>query len=222
MSKTFTKRDFVNRAHLIHGDTYNYTNTIYVSNAKPVRIDCRVAGHAPFWQTPSNHCKGNGCPACATERRVSGVLSSAARRFVARSQEVHGDLYSYQETVYVNSKSEVTIHCSHHGPFQQTTSLHLRGLGCPACGLERGAAARRDGLDGFIAKATARHGTTYDYTEVVYVNSRTKVKISCPSHGAFFKRPAMHISGEGCPACGMERKRGGPGTLTDGRGEFSA
>ena len=207
MSKKFTKEDFVDKARSIHGDTYDYDHTIYTNNATPLRIDCRVPGHGPFWQTPSNHCKGNGCPICSTERRVSGVLSSAASKFVSKARNIHGDLYGYTETVYVDSRSDVTIHCSRHGRFRQVASVHLQGLGCPACGLERGAAARRDGLEGFKAKAIARHGMTYDYAEVEYVNSRTKVKIGCPIHGPFFKRPAMHINGEGCPTCGMERKR---------------
>jgi hypothetical protein len=207
MSKKFTKKDFVDKARSVHGETYDYSHTIYTNNASPLRIDCRVPGHGPFWQTPSNHCKGNGCPICSTERRVSGVLSSAASKFVSKARNIHGDLYNYAETIYVDSRSDVTIHCSRHGRFRQVASLHLQGLGCPACGLERGAAARRDGLEGFKAKAIARHGTTYDYAEVEYVNSRTKVKIGCPIHGPFFKRPAMHINGEGCPTCGMERKR---------------
>jgi Zn finger protein HypA/HybF involved in hydrogenase expression len=207
MPKKFTKEQFVVKARAFHGDTYDYTHTIYLNNAAPLRIDCRVPGHSPFWQTPSNHCKGNGCPTCSTERRVTSVLSSAAGKFVTRAQAVHGDLYNYKETTYINSKTEVAIHCPRHGRFLQIAYLHLKGLGCPACGLERGAIARRDGLKEFKAKAIARHGTIYDYAEVEYVNSRTKVKIGCPIHGPFFKRPAMHVSGEGCPVCGMERKR---------------
>jgi hypothetical protein len=207
MSKKFTIKDFVEKAKSVHGNTYDYSRAIYTNNASPLRIDCRVPGHAPFWQAPNNHYKGNGCPACSTERRVSRVLSSAASKFVSKAQKIHGDLYNYKEIVYVDSKSDVTIHCSRHGRFRQVASLHLQGQGCPACGLERGAAARRDGLEDFKAKAIARYGTTYDYAEVEYVNSRTKVKIGCPIHGPFFKRPAMHINGEGCPTCGMERRR---------------
>jgi hypothetical protein len=207
MSHKFTKEQFVAAARAVHGETYDYSRTIYQNNVTPLRIDCRIPGHAPFWQTPSNHCKGHGCPTCSTERRVSGVLSSAANRFVARAQELHGDLYSYHETIYINSKTKVAINCPRHGRFLQVAALHLKGLGCPACGLERGASVRSDGLEGFKAKAIARHGAIYDYSEVAYVNSRTKVKIGCPIHGLFFKRPAMHINGEGCPACGIERKR---------------
>jgi hypothetical protein len=206
MPKKFTKKQFVAAAHAVHGDTYDYSHTVYLNNATPLKIDCRVPGHASFWQTPSNHCRGNGCPACSTERRVAGVLCSAANDFITKARSVHGDMYGYEETVYADSKTKLVIRCSRHGPFLQSAAQHLKGRGCLACGLERGASVRRDGPEGFKAKAKVQHGTIYDYSEVEYVNSRTKVKIICPVHGPFFKRPAMHINGEGCPVCGMERK----------------
>lgn len=54
----------------------------------------------------------------------------------------------------------------------------------------------------FIAKARAKHGQRYDYSDVVYINSQTKVRINCQEHGPFHTRPAAHVAGRGCPACG--------------------
>ena len=42
----------------------------------------------------------------------------------------------------------------------------------------------------------------YDYSEVDYVNSQTKVKIKCPIHGPFLMKPNSHFNGQGCPSCG--------------------
>lgn len=56
--------------------------------------------------------------------------------------------------------------------------------------------------DSFIAKARERHGNKYDYSKVEYVNSQTKVKIICPSHGLFEQTPAEHLRGRGCMECG--------------------
>lgn len=193
-------------ARAVHGESYDYTRSVYLNSATPLIIECRVPGHPPFLQSPSNHCRGNGCPVCSTKRRVTGLLCSAAETFIAKARMVHGDLYGYEEAVYVDSKTKLVIHCPKHGRFLQNATQHLKGLGCPACGFERGADLRSDGLEGFKAKAVTRHGGIYDYSEVDYVNSRTKIRISCPVHGPFLKRPAMHIKGEGCPACGMERK----------------
>lgn len=53
----------------------------------------------------------------------------------------------------------------------------------------------------FVAKANELHGNKYDYSKVVYVNSRTKVSIICPIHGTFEQLPSSHLSGNGCPKC---------------------
>lgn len=64
--------------------------------------------------------------------------------------------------------------------------------------MERGAA--------FVASAKELHGDVYDYSEVEYVRSNTHVTLSCPTHGRFEQRPANHLRGQGCPACGQTIK----------------
>lgn len=59
----------------------------------------------------------------------------------------------------------------------------------------------------FIDRATTIHGTTYDYSEVVYINCSTKVPIKCHTHGTFLQSPEKHLAGRGCPLCGRERSR---------------
>ena len=56
--------------------------------------------------------------------------------------------------------------------------------------------------DIFIEKAKEVHGEKYDYSEINYINKRTKVKIKCPIHGVFMQLPMNHIRGQGCPECG--------------------
>lgn len=56
----------------------------------------------------------------------------------------------------------------------------------------------------FKEKAKQLHNNKYDYSNVVYVNSRTKVKIICPKHGGFEQLPSSHLQGNGCPECARE------------------
>ena len=44
-----------------------------------------------------------------------------------------------------------------------------------------------------------------DFSETVYVNKRTKVKLICPIHGEFEKLPTNILKGQGCPKCGWNR-----------------
>jgi hypothetical protein len=54
----------------------------------------------------------------------------------------------------------------------------------------------------FIEKAKNIHGNKYDYSKIEYVNSKTKVIITCPLHGDFKQEPRHHINGSSCLKCG--------------------
>jgi len=56
----------------------------------------------------------------------------------------------------------------------------------------------------FIEKCTSLHGGKYDYSEVVYKDSKTKVKIICPDHGRFEMIAGKHTQGRKCPECAKE------------------
>lgn len=45
----------------------------------------------------------------------------------------------------------------------------------------------------FINKAKEVHNNTYDYSQVDYINNKTKVKIICNLHGEFLQSPASHL-----------------------------
>jgi len=59
----------------------------------------------------------------------------------------------------------------------------------------------------FIKRAQEIHNTKYDYSQVDYINSNTKIKILCPVHGIFEQRPNGHISRKnGCPQCSIKKR----------------
>lgn len=60
--------------------------------------------------------------------------------------------------------------------------------------------------DNFIKKFQEIHKHKYDYSLVVYKNSKTKVCIICPIHGEFLQTPGHHIRGQGCSKCGNIKK----------------
>ena len=66
---------------------------------------------------------------------------------------------------------------------------------------------KKSNREEFILKAQRRHDNKYNYSNVVYVNSSTKVEIICPIHGSFFQSPSGHLMGKGCPACGGKQKK---------------
>lgn len=59
----------------------------------------------------------------------------------------------------------------------------------------------------WIHRAKQIHGDRYDYSNTIYTNTRTKVKIRCRIHGLFEQLPFDHTIGHGCPKCGFELPR---------------
>ena len=57
----------------------------------------------------------------------------------------------------------------------------------------------------FIDKSALLHKDKYDYDKVVYIKSSKPVIITCRIHGDFHQKPNNHISGQGCPSCGLPR-----------------
>lgn len=63
--KTFTgdTASWVAKAQNVHGDTYSYSKSVYITNKVKLTITCKT--HGDFLQTPDNHVTNNqGCPSC--------------------------------------------------------------------------------------------------------------------------------------------------------------
>ena len=56
-------------------------------------------------------------------------------KFIQKAKKVHGDRYDYSKAEYIVSKTKVCIICPEHGEFFQRANNHLRGIGCPQCGI---------------------------------------------------------------------------------------
>jgi hypothetical protein len=51
-------------------------------------------------------------------------------------------------------------------------------------------------------------GEFYNYSQVEYINSQTKIKIICPLHGEFYQYPLDHVDGyNGCTQCSTIKRK---------------
>ena len=130
---------FIASSRKVHGERYSYERTRYVRRADKVTITCPT--HGDFEQLANNHLQGAGCPLCYQENAAAfsqrGYLrlqQEAAASFTQKATEVHSGRYSYERTVYGNSRTPVVITCPLHGDFEQAPFSHLLGAGCPRCG----------------------------------------------------------------------------------------
>lgn len=190
--------EFISKSIQIHGCFYDYSKVEYVDCKTKVCIICPI--HGEFWQAPSYHLMGQGCPMCRYEK-VSKKRRSCTDEFFSKAKEVHGDRYNYSLVEYINYHTKVKIICPKHGVFEQTPAIHLRGGGCPKCKAEKASNLYRGDIFNFIEKAHIVHGDKYDYSKVEYINNQTPVCIICPVHGEFWQRPINHLQGQGCHKC---------------------
>lgn len=193
--RRWTIDEFIRNARRIHGDKYDYSDSVYVNSQ--VKLIIRCLAHGDFEQTPDMHVnQKQGCPHC-------GKISSSqkqkltTKKFIEKAVAKHSDKYDYSLVNYTFATQPIKIICKIHGEFYQRAGNHLHGQGCPECSKERPC----DTLEEFVSKAKGVHGDKYDYSKAVYVNSQTHVIITCPVHGDFSQRPYSHVAGFGCARC---------------------
>ncbi len=126
MTKNLTNKEFISKAKKIHGNKYDYSNSIYTSSREKVFIKCNLCGTL-FNQKANDHLMGKGCIKCSGKYRYS------TEEFICKSNKVHPDVYDYSKVNYINSHSKVIIICQRHGEFLQSPYHHLRGSKCPQC-----------------------------------------------------------------------------------------
>lgn len=61
-----TTEQFIEKAKQVHGDLYDYSETVYTKRENDVTIICKT--HGPFTQKAGNHLCGAGCKECLNSR----------------------------------------------------------------------------------------------------------------------------------------------------------
>lgn len=195
------KARFVDDAVAKHGlGTYSYHAVNYVNAHTKVEIEC--GKHGIFWQTPAHHVnQGNGCRQCGFKRSADHSRLSKDE-FVVRASKIHKGRYSYEQVVYKNNSTLVSIYCPEHGPFNSAPSNHLAGKGCPTCGNIAAGQKQTMPFKTWQRRATEAHGGAYRYLEEHWNGLLSDTKIVCLQHGEFEQLARTHMLGCGCPECG--------------------
>ena len=187
--KKITTEDIIKKFEKVHDYLYDYSLVVYINDKTKVDILCKE--HGLFKQSPNRHLRNHGCPKC------NGGIKLTRDEFITNSKIVHGEEYDYSLVVYINNNTKIDIICKKHGIFKQTPSNHINhNKGCPKCN-----GGIKLTKDEFIYRSNKIHDYKFDYSSVIYINIRTKVKIICPIHGEFEQLPSIHLRHNGCPYC---------------------
>jgi hypothetical protein len=191
---------FIEKSNRIWNFIYDYTITKYVNSSNYIKYICKK--HGVIEQLPSNHYK-YGCPKCGRDKnkRNNELREDCIINFEEKANKVHNNKYSYEKVIYKNAITHVIIICHEHGDFKQSPNNHLRGKGCPKCGILSVSLTKVIPFETFLIKAFEKYKEKYNYDNVLWNGTSKYIEVLCLKHGLFKIYPYLHLKGKECPKC---------------------
>ena len=110
-SNKFLDKDFfILKSCILHGDKYDYSKVHYINSKTKVCIICPE--HGEFWQEPSSHLNGRGCPLCKTshlEREMKQFLDDNNINYIY--QYHNKDIFGRQSLDFYLPEYNIAIEC---------------------------------------------------------------------------------------------------------------
>lgn len=126
---------FIEKAKLVHRETYDYYLVEYTSAKQKVKILCKI--HGIFEQAPYSHLNGNGCPKCGIEKTANSGRDTL-ESFISKARLVHRNKYEYTDSIYINSHTKIKFKCNCCGDVvEQAPKNHLNGYDACNCYIDR-------------------------------------------------------------------------------------
>ena len=191
--------EFIEKTKQVHGDKYDYSKVVYINNKTKVCIICKE--HGEFWQTPTNHLHGQGCPKCG-RKKANQSNTLTLDEFIEKAKLKHGDKYDYSLVNYINHKTPIQIKCNKcNNIFEQSPSNHLSGCGCSFCNPPH----KRLTHDEFVTRLSTTHPNLEVLSE--YQSKDKKIIVRCKIHDYTYETtPHRLSSGANCLMCYNERR----------------
>jgi ferredoxin-like protein FixX len=150
IKNSLNTKTFIEKSRHIHGELYDYSQTIYTRTYDPVNIIC--PSHGIFSVVAKEHTSvkhKRGCPECSRisyRNKRQKVLSD----FIADATSIHGNIYDYSQVEYNTTFEKVSVICAKHGPFWVPPNAHVSGkTGCPKCNMSKGERLIKQRLEQF-------------------------------------------------------------------------
>lgn len=186
------------RARDKHGDKYDYDHVEFTSVANLVHIECHK--HGPFQQRAFLHLACLiACPKCRP------VKPWTKKRFVDSAREVHDNYYEYKDLPEkISYDTPIAAVCPSHGEWTiPSAGTHASGptTGCPDCGQNKAAAARRVTQEMVKDQFKESFGDKYKFSKIEFTNPDTPIRFHCPIHGPTSVLYSDLYKGDGCIDC---------------------
>lgn len=205
-NQRWTTEEFIKKVIEVHGEgVWDFSETVYIDRRHKVKVKCNLCG-TTYEMTPTSLLNPNrqankypGCKKCSHKAYLEELSREAGERWLEDCKKKFGDAFDYSEVKYVSRTTPVKIKCNHCGKwFYQTPSTHIKSNAgmCPRCIQIVLGQRRAKTKEEFIRQAEEVHGKgKYDYSEVVYVNKLTPVKIKKQDGTVFEIKPNIFLLG---------------------------
>lgn len=126
-----TTETFVQRAHLVHGNRYDYSQTVYTNVRTPVTVICPA--HGPWQAAPKVHYgtggkPGSQCPECDRLKRMND-----GSKVICQAAIIHPNL-DFCGSIFTGMLKLMNVVCPWHGNFSiRPNNLIALEQGCHKC-----------------------------------------------------------------------------------------
>jgi len=161
MEKVTTTEQFIAKAKAMHGDHYDYSNTIYTKSRNKVTFKCNIH-HCEVEQLASDHIRSRktakngkwsgvsgGCKMCWHDNKIKN-LTHTTESFIAKAKSIHGDKFDYSQTKYTERGCIVKVGCKIHGTYDVEAWRHIdinHPKECPDCGILKRLISSHNSID---------------------------------------------------------------------------
>ena len=138
-TKSMTAEEYFARAKEVHKDeNLDYSKAEYKGLHEKILIidhDIRPDGteYGEYWQEANSHLRGCSHPQKAVDRNTMKQRDTR-EDFIRKANMVHNNKYTYDKTMYIDSRTDVIVTCPIHGDFKTMPTNHISGKGYPMCG----------------------------------------------------------------------------------------
>jgi very-short-patch-repair endonuclease len=167
---------------------------------KKVLVECRKCG-SKFKTNRFNLIKGSNCAVCTNniKKTTTSFIQQAKNKFDCSKID-------FSKVDYKDAFTKIVLICLDHGEFmvKPTTYLHGNKYACPECALSVTSKSAKLTKDQVVARAEKLHKDKYTYDKLEYVDSHTRVIVTCRKHGDFTVLPYNLLQKQtrsGCPRC---------------------
>src|ERR1700674_2471306 len=109
MNKKLTQEEFIAKAQTIHGDKYNYEQTIYINSHTKIKIICNHCKKIFSMAAYSHTVMKQGCKDCGNAAHVENRRRTYTNLFLQQAIAIHNNKYDYSDVVYTGTDKKVII-----------------------------------------------------------------------------------------------------------------